>query len=95
MELVNGNAPDRALYLERRAAVLTGADTHASNEALRQLMKPASDSNNDHSKLRSLGYAMAAAALHVIAASLVLRPAEGWSWLDCAYFCIVSLTTVG
>ena len=77
---------DRVLYLERRAAVLRGI-----NRTSVYVKKK----DDGASKLRSLGYAVAAALAHVLVAMLVLYPTEGWTWLDCAYFCIVTMTTVG
>jgi hypothetical protein len=35
------------------------------------------------------------AAGTVLIGSILFRWLEGWSWLDAAYFCVVTLTTVG
>jgi len=77
------------LYQERRAAVLRG---DRRNE-VETVIQSATEARSI--MLRSVLRTGGAFLAYVILAVLVLHPTEGWNPADCAYFAIVTLTTVG
>jgi hypothetical protein len=80
----------RMIYQETRAAVLRGEKSGMSTAAVAQSSEGAAGR-----MLRSVGQTVAVFILYVAIAVVVLETTEEWSHADCAYFAIVTLTTVG
>ena len=79
------------LYVERRGAVLRG-DRRARRLSASSIVTA---SEARHQVLWSLVRTAGLAVAYVTIAVLLMAPTEGWDWADCAYFAIVTLTTVG
>ena len=82
----------RLVYQERRAAVLHG------NLNARSLTSPGQQAQWESVRpklLRSLWRTAGVFAVYVVLAVLLLIPIEEWNVLDCAYFAVVTFTTVG
>ena len=91
----NGSRKEEALvrmvYQERRAAVLRGELLHGVNSlaAVQTAEEVSVIMRNSILRLALIFVA------YVVVAVLVVQPVEEWSVEDCAYFAVVTLTTVG
>ena len=77
----------RMLYVERRLRVLRGEEELVALTTTAEEMQQTVKSSLARTALLAVGYCLLAIVL--------LMPTEEWSAADCAYFAIVTLTTVG
>jgi len=86
------------LYVERRAAVLRGDSTTVPLKQFARLMNPNSNQSEEEANqmvLKTLCHAAMAMAVYTLVSVVLFTAAEGWGLLECCYFAVVTVTTVG
>lgn len=84
------SAQGRSVGLLRRANLRRGGSDSSCFQDVCAELESDEKKNN-----RFLYFAIFGIINHVVGGSITLKMLEGWSFIDCLYFCVVTITTVG